>query len=295
VVLDPVHGIAAEAKSSDFCPVRTSQVMRSYLLGDTEITADIPHRPIKTGDCPAEHEPGRLAVHEQGLDGSWQPHLMVLGVFRTRPFAFDWLSRHFPPAIDDMFGAHMPDLARTLAGQENEFEGRSHWTGLFECRPELCDLTIVEGALATTDLVALDVTEGIFLHTVDPLPDRPGEDRRACHQGLVGDHRSLDRSHRPRAIVVGNAGGLQLAKVREQMLAREVVGLLPTLLVVLLGVLLEVALRQLLEGAGAALGTSRRLWVVIAIDLDRSSRARMRASAKPQAEASPMWYHLTRR
>src|SRR5262249_46169880 len=114
---------------------------------------------------------------------------MALAVLGARP-ACGWLARHFPPAIDDVLGAHMADLARTLPGQQDELERNPGWPGLIESLPEPWQLTIGENALAARGRVAVDAVAGINRNHL--LLHRPGEDRACGRKDLVGEDRGRD-------------------------------------------------------------------------------------------------------
>src|SRR5262249_39628763 len=108
----------AKAEPGDGRTVRTSQVVRRHLIGDTELRADRAHdrRELRGVVSIGKNSPVQQSLH-------WlrQPHAMALAVLGARP-SFAWLARHFPPTVDDVLGAHMSDLARTLPGEQDELE-----------------------------------------------------------------------------------------------------------------------------------------------------------------------------
>src|SRR5262249_38522014 len=122
-------------------------------------------------------------VTQQSLHWLRQPNAMALAVLGPRP-AFGWLARHFPPAIDDVLGAHMRYFARTLPGQQDELERSPGEAGLIESGPEPWQLTVGQDALAARGLMAINPVARIDRD--DLLLHRPGEDRTCRREHLIG-------------------------------------------------------------------------------------------------------------
>src|SRR5262249_19273496 len=118
MVLNSIHGVPAKAKRVDLSAVRAPEIMGCHLLGDAELRADGAH---ERSELRRIFTLGNNSPVQQSLRRLRQPHAMALAILGARP-ACGWLARHFPPAIDDVLGAHMPDLAGTLPGEQDELE-----------------------------------------------------------------------------------------------------------------------------------------------------------------------------
>src|SRR5262249_56587818 len=121
-------------------------------------------------------------LSQQGLRRLRQPHPMIGAVLSAGPVS-SWLAWHFPPAIDDVLGAHMPDLARSLPGQQDELERSPGSSGLIEGLPEQRQLTVGENALAARGLMTINPVAGIDRDHL--LLHRPGKNSRGRPQHLL--------------------------------------------------------------------------------------------------------------
>src|SRR5262249_45023628 len=108
---------------------------------------------------------------------------MALAVLGAGPVC-GWLARHFPPAIDDVLGAHMADLAGSLASEQDELERGPGYSGAAEGFPEKPQLAIGENALAARGLMTVNPPAGINRDHL--LLHRPGEDRTGGREHLIG-------------------------------------------------------------------------------------------------------------
>src|SRR5262245_57466527 len=84
MILNPVHGIAAEAERRDGRPMGAAQIVRRGTL-DLELGADLAHGGTKPlGIARAKHESGRT-VADNLAHWCGQPYAMILRIFCTRP------------------------------------------------------------------------------------------------------------------------------------------------------------------------------------------------------------------
>src|SRR5262249_60645469 len=115
MVLDAVHGVAAEAERRDRRAVSPAQVVRRYPL-DAELAADRPHGAIETLVRAGKHEAGGGAIVELGENLPYrrrQPHPVagaVLGAGPAEPG--HRLARHLPPAVPEGFAHPLGRSAR---------------------------------------------------------------------------------------------------------------------------------------------------------------------------------------
>src|SRR5262249_59734664 len=111
---------------------------------------------------------------------------MALAVLGAGPVC-GWLARHFPPAIDDVLGAHMRHFAGTLPSKQDELERSPGYSGSVESFPEQPQLTIGENALAARGLMTVNPPAGI--NRDDLLLHRPREDRADGREHLISEDR----------------------------------------------------------------------------------------------------------
>ena len=173
--------------------------------------------PIGVPRAPAKTKPRRPVVaefREQLLRRRRQPYAMARAILGARPADCGHrLARHLPPAVYDVFAAHVRDLAGALAGEQDHFQGcADDQSGVIEARPELWYLD--SERMRSRLLVGLRATS--LQGLVARMSSLTAHEKiaRHCGEDLVGDDGCLDARHQRLDVGAGDARRLQLGPAR---------------------------------------------------------------------------------
>jgi hypothetical protein len=147
--------------------------------------------------------------------------------------------------------AHVRDLARALPGHEDHAQRASlDQANIVKRIPDQRQLSLGEDTLARLRRVALNTVTGVALDVRNVVLHGPREDRRPGRENLIGQHRRAAVSQRVEDAAnlgAGNVSTMEVAPSGDKVSPHQGVSLSPGF-VAALGVLLDIAMSQFLEG-----------------------------------------------